>query len=392
MGDWLIRRFVKHYHDVQNPAVRADYGQLAGAAGMACNVLLVGIKAAVGLYSGSVAIMADAANNFSDALSSFVTLMGFKLAGKPADEEHPFGHARFEYIAGFVVAVLVFVIGVELMRSGIEKIISPASVRFGIASFISLLVSVLLKIWMAVFNRRIGRKIQSATLEATYADSRNDAIATTAVLLAVAVEVFTGFNLDGWMAVAVAGFILYSGVGIIRKTLNPLLGEAPSQELVQYVSQKISASEGVLGTHDLMVHDYGPGRKFASAHVEMCAQMDALEAHDIIDDIERDFLKKDGIHLVLHYDPITTGDEALDDARTWVEQQVKTIDERLTVHDLRVVDGPVHTNYIFDVVVPAGFKLSATALQCLINNAVQRGEKPIHTVVTVDTSYAPVQK
>lgn len=392
MTNWLVRRFVKNHKDVNDPAVHTAYGRMAGVVGIVCNLLLVAGKLLAGIASGSIAVMADAVNNLSDAASSVITLVGFKLAAKPADKEHPFGHARFEYIAGLVVAMLVMVIGIELGRSSIGKIIDPTPVEFGWLTLAVLAGAILLKLWMAVFNRNIGRRIGSTTLQATYADSRNDVITTGAVLVAALIARFTGLNLDGWMGLAVAVFILISGFGLVKDTLDPLLGAAPSPQLVQYVDKKISGYGGILGTHDLMVHDYGPGRRFASAHVEMSTKMDVLVAHDIIDNIERDFLQQDGIHLVLHFDPIVTGSEAINDARNFVAQRMRGIDEQLTIHDLRLVDGPTHTNYVFDVVVPPGFGMSDEELQDKIEKAVQHGEKTIHTVVTIDHSYAPVQQ
>jgi cation diffusion facilitator family transporter len=387
MTEWLLRHFVKDHENIQDDAVRSACGRLAGLVGIVCNLLLVAGKLTVGSVSGSVSIIADGLNNLSDAASSVIALVGFKVAARTADKEHPFGHGRFEYIAGLAVAVMILVIGIELGQSSLAKIISPTPVAFGFWGFAVLTASVLLKVWMAVFNRSMGQRISSATLQAVSADSRNDAIATTAVLLAAMVSHFTGVNLDGWMGLGVAVFIVYSGVGFVRDTMNPLLGEAPPPELVKYIADKIAGYEGVLGTHDLIVHDYGPGRRFASAHVEMPSELDALIAHDIIDNIERDLWENDSIHLIIHYDPIVTGEEA-DSIRAWVDRQVKTIDDRLTIHDLRLVDGPSHTNYIFDVVTPPEFEIPEKELLKRIEEAVQRGEKPIHTVVTIDRSYA----
>jgi cation diffusion facilitator family transporter len=387
MTEWLLRHFVKDHENIQDDAVRSACGRLAGLVGIVCNLLLVAGKLTVGSVSGSVSIIADGLNNLSDAASSVIALVGFKVAARTADKEHPFGHGRFEYIAGLAVAVMILVIGIELGQSSLAKIISPTPVAFGFWGFAVLTASVLLKVWMAVFNRSMGQRISSATLQAVSADSRNDAIATTAVLLAAMVSHFTGVNLDGWMGLGVAVFIVYSGVGFVRDTMNPLLGEAPPPELVKYIADKIAGYEGVLGTHDLIVHDYGPGRRFASAHVEMPSDLDALIAHDIIDNIERDLWENDSIHLIIHYDPIVTGEEA-DSIRAWVDRQVKTIDDRLTIHDLRLVDGPSHTNYIFDVVTPPEFEIPEKELLKRIEEAVQRGEKPIHTVVTIDRSYA----
>ncbi|MFV0413283.1 MAG: cation diffusion facilitator family transporter [Oscillospiraceae bacterium] len=391
MTQWFVRRFVKNSENTTDPAVRAAYGRMAGLVGIGCNLLLVAAKLASGLVSGSVSVLADGLNNLSDAASSIITLIGFKLASKPADKEHPFGHARFEYIAGLAVAVMVLVVGVELGKTGIEKILNPTPVAFTAVSFCVLAGSVLLKLWMFAFNRRLGKKIDSTALMAAGADSRNDVITTSVVLLGAAIAYFTGVNLDGWMTLGVVGFIVVSGIGLIKDTLNPLLGEAPSPELVKYVAAKIAGYKGVLGTHDLIVHDYGVGRQFASAHVEISSDMDVLVAHDIIDNIERDFLENDNIHLIIHYDPIVTGAD-IGNIRAFVEKKVKEIDPCLTLHDLRVVDGPTHTNYVFDVVAPVDFALGEQELLQKIQQAVQNGAKPIHTVVTVDRSYAAIPR
>ncbi|NLW78750.1 MAG: cation transporter [Ruminococcaceae bacterium] len=388
MTNWLIRLFVKNADDVKSPAVHTRYGWLAGLVGVICNVLLAAGKFVAGLLSGSIAIMGDAVNNLSDAAASVITLVGFKLGAKPADREHPFGHARFEYVAGLVVALLVMVIGVELFRTSIGKIITPEPVDYSWVALIMLAVSILVKLWMALFNRNIGRRIGSATLQATFVDSRNDMIATAAVLIAALVARFTGLNLDGWMGLAVAVFILISGIGMVRQTLNPLLGTAPDPEYVQYIAHKIESYPGVLGTHDLIVHDYGPGRRFASAHVEMDSDGDVLESHDVIDNIERDFLEQDQLHLIIHYDPIVTGDAMVDSARRWAQRQVEGIDPQLALHDFRLVDGPSHTNYIFDVAVPPGYPTPPAELTQKIEAALQHGSKPIRLVLTVDDAYS----
>ncbi len=386
----LIKWFVKAPEEVHKPEVRQQYGKMAGLVGIFCNLLLFLAKLLIGFLSGSISITADAVNNLSDASSSVVTLLGFKLAAKPADKEHPFGHARIEYIAGLAVAVMVLVIGIELGKNSINKIMHPTPVVFTIWSFLVLGLSIGVKLWMAFFNRTIGKKIGSNTLEATYADSRNDVITTTAILIAAAIAMVSGLNLDGWMGAGVSIFILWSGIGLVKSTIDPLLGEAPDPELVAYVAEKIVKYDGVLGTHDLIVHDYGPGRQFASAHVEMSSEEDVLKSHEIIDQIERDFLEQDNIHLIIHYDPIVIGSGEIDTAREWTIQQIQTIDSRLTLHDFRMVDGPSHVNYIFDVVVPSNFTMDEKELQKEIQQRIQHGKKKITTVVTVDDSYAAI--
>ena len=303
MTEWLVRKFVKNHDDVENPRVRTAYGTFASIVCIACNIVLCAAKGAIGAAAGSVAIVADALNNLSDASSNIISLFGFKLASKPADAEHPYGHGRFEYLSGLAVAVLILIIGVELVRSSFEKILSPEPVEFSIAIVAVLALSILVKLWMALFNKRIGTRINSNTLMATAADSRNDVIATAAVLAATLASEFLGIDLDGWAGLAVGAFIIYSGAELVRDTVDPLLGKAPDPEFVQHIYRKITSYPGVLDTHDLIVHDYGPGRRFASAHVEMAAEMDPLKSHDIIDNIEEAFREEENILLVLHYDP-----------------------------------------------------------------------------------------
>jgi len=392
LTEFLVRRFVRRYEHTEEPAVRTAYGNLAGAVGIVCNALLCAAKLLMGTLFGSISVTADAVNNLSDASSSIITLVGFKLSAKPADKEHPYGHARIEYLAGLAVSVLIIVIGFELARTSLDKILHPTPVAFSWLTVAVLAGSIGVKLWMAMFNRTIGRRIGSATLEATATDSRNDVISTAAVLAALVLGQATHLVLDGWMGLAVALFILYSGIGLIKETVDPLLGEAPSEELAQHIARKVLSYDGVLGTHDLMVHDYGPGRCFASVHVEMAAEKDVLESHDIIDNIERDFHDNDNIHLVIHYDPIQTGDRAVGTLRAWVEGQLKTISPQLSMHDFRTVRGPTHTNLIFDVVVPAGFALDDAALRARIQQLAQQKdtqEMKYYTVVTVDHSYAP---
>ena len=320
MTDWLSRLFVKYCGRVNDPEVRTSYGLMAGVVGIVCNVALCLAKGAIGLASGSVSIVADALNNLSDASSNIVTLAGFKLASKPADKGHPYGHGRFEYLAGLVVAVLVTAVGVELVRSGIERIIDPQPVEFGLPVVVVMLLSIAVKAWMMGFNRTIGRRIESETLEATAIDSRNDAISTLTVLACSAASYATNVQLDGWVALGVGAFVLVSGLGLVRDTVNPLLGQAPSEEVVNRVHEIILGKPGVLGMHDLMIHDYGPGRKFGSAHVEMPASGDPVCIHALLDDIEKEVERELGIVLTLHYDPI-----ACDDVRPRPEGRGKLV-------------------------------------------------------------------
>lgn len=389
MTQLLIRLFIRDHKNVQDTTVRTSYGKLSGWVGIVCNLLLCAGKFIVGFISGSVSITADAANNLSDASSSIISLFGFKLAEKEADEDHPYGHARYEYISGFIIAVLVLFIGVELLKSSIGKIIEPTAVEFSWVTIGVLAGSILVKLWMMLFNTKIGRLINSQALTATAADSRNDCISTLAVLVAALISHFASVELDGWMGILVAAFILYSGINLVREAMSPLLGKAPEPEMVEDIRRRIMEYDGVLGTHDLMVHDYGPGRVFASVHVEMAAENDVLESHDIIDNIERDFLAT-GLNLVVHFDPIVTSDSAVGDTRHEIAEIVQRIDGRLTIHDLRMVPGPTHTNVIFDCVVPHKFSMSEEELTAEISRFVKQAHPDYFCVITVENNYAPI--
>lgn len=331
---------------------RGSAGRLAGIVGIAANAVLFAMKLLVGTLAGSVSITADALNNLSDAASSVVTLLGFKLAEKPADADHPYGHARYEYLSGLAVAAMILFIGFELGKSSVEKIFHPQTVTFTWITAGVLLASMAVKLWLSLFNRRLGRKINSEALMATAADSRNDVLATTAVLLSGLIEKFSGWHIDGYMGLAVAVFILYSGIGLAKSTISPLLGEAADPELREQILDKICAEQRVLGYHDLMVHDYGPGRRFASVHVEMDRNEDPLLCHELIDNLERECLQSHGIQLVIHYDPVVTDDPELDRAKARTAQALHSIDPRLSFHDFRMVQGSGHTNLIFDLSIP----------------------------------------
>ena len=387
MTSWLVRTFVPNADETSDAAVRTRYGLLASVTCIVCNIALCLGKGVVGLLAGSVSIVADAVNNLSDASSNVVSLLGFKLASRPADEEHPYGHGRYEYLAGLVVAVLVCAIGINLLGSSAEKILHPEPTEFGPAVVIVLVASMLVKLWMASFNRRLGRTIDSETLEATAVDSRNDVISTAAVLASAVVSQLTGFDLDGWAGLAVGAFICWSGIELVREAVSPLLGRVPDPAYVEHIRDKIMGYPGVLGTHDLMVHDYGPGRQFASAHVEMAAEGDPLAQHDLLDNIEQDFKVDEGLVMTLHYDPIVTDDPEVRDMRHWIDLTVKGIDERLSIHDLRCVPGPTHTNVIFDCVRPAGFSLTAAELRERISELVRERYPRAICKITIDDSY-----
>ena len=387
MTNWLLRTFIRNSEDLEDSKVRAAVGQLAGIVGILCNILLFSGKLAVGLFTGSVSITADAMNNLSDATSSVVTMLGFRLAERPADEDHPFGHARYEYLSGLAVSALILIIGVELGKSSLDKILHPASVDFGWVTAAVLVGSILVKLWMSLFNTRLSKTIHSATLAATAADSRNDVITTSAVLLAALIEHFTAFRADGWMGLAVSCFILYSGVGLAKDTISPLLGENADPELREKIVDNIRACPKVLGFHDLMVHDYGPGQRFASIHVEMDRREDPMECHEIIDDLERECLKSHGVHLVIHYDPVVTNDPELDRMHVRVEQLLHTYDIRLGVHDFRMVPGKGHVNLIFDVVLPTDLRGQEADITAALEKALNQGSGvTYYPVITFDQS------
>ena len=381
MTKLLLKLFVKGTPQCQRSAV----GRLSGAVGIICNFFLFAAKLVVGVLSGSLSVTADALNNLSDAASSVVTLIGFKLACKPADSEHPYGHARYEYLSGLAVAVLILVIGVELLKSSVEKILSPIPVALSIPLGVVLVVSIGVKLWLSLFNRTLGKTIDSSTLLATAVDCRNDIIATAAVLVAAFVEGVTHWPIDGYMGLAVATFILYSGIRLIRETISPLLGEAATPALRQSIVDVVTSDPRVLGYHDLLVHDYGPGQRFASIHVEMDQNEDPLLCHEIIDDLERACFEIHNVHLVIHYDPVVVGDAELEQMRCRVSMILQDIDPRLSVHDFRMVVGTGHSNLIFDVALPPELQNQTLSIKHQLESALTaQGQGTYNTVITFD--------
>ena len=351
MTDLLLRLFVK---ETDTPDGRARVGSLAGVVGIVCNVLLFLGKVTVGWLAGSVAIAADGFNNLTDAASSIVTWLAFRFSRKPADAHHPYGHARAEYLSGLCVAVLILFIGVELAKGSVEKILRPAPVDFSAVTAWVLLASIGVKLWMSLFVGKLGRIIDSKALAATAADSRNDVIATSAVLAGCLVSRFWQVNIDGWAGLAVAGFILWSGYGTARETVSVLLGEQADGELVEKLRELVLSHEGILGIHDLLIHDYGPGRCFASAHVELSAEEDPLVCHEIIDHLECDAMEVLNVHLVIHHDPVAVNDEEWTRLRGIVETVAAGIEEGLSVHSFRLVRGRGMPRVVFDLSVPYG--------------------------------------
>lgn len=383
MTKLLIRLFAGG--DPNQADTRGKTGKLSGVVGIVCNVLLCGLKLLVGTLSGSVSIMADGMNNLSDATSSVVTLVGFRLAEKPADEDHPYGHARYEYLSGLAVAGMILVIGFELAKTSLEKIFSPTPVALSLPLILVLAGSILVKLWLYFFNRCLGKRIRSDALLATASDSRNDVVATAAVLLAVLVEHMTSLQIDGYVGLGVAVFILYSGIGMAKQTISPLLGETASPELRELILDVVRSEPKILGFHDLMVHDYGPGQRFASIHVEMDEKESALECHELIDNLERICLKAHNIHLVIHYDPVVTDDPELERIRTVVEQILTGIDSRITIHDFRMVQGKENTNLIFDMALPASLMNRQKEIKKQLDGQLNsQGGIVYHTVITFD--------
>ena len=385
MTKLLLRLFVKDYKNKDKPRVRSSIGKLSGAVGIGCNLVLFALKLLVGTISGSVSITADAMNNLSDATSAIVTLVGFKLAEKPADDDHPYGHARYEYLSGLAVAAMIIVIGFELAKTSVEKIFQPAAVEFTLPVAVVLLGSILVKLWLSLFNSSLGKYIDSSALLATAADSRNDELATAAVLAAALVEWLTNWRIDGFMGLGVALFILYSGAMLAKETISPLLGETASPQLRELIVGIVSSEPKVLGYHDLMVHDYGPGLRFASMHVEMDQKEDPLLCHELIDNLERRCLQEHNVHLVIHYDPVVTGDEEMDRLKAVVEQVLREMDSQISIHDFRMVRGTGHTNLIFDIALPAQWMPKQKQVKQALDAALaEREEGKLYTVVTFD--------
>ncbi len=387
----LLSLFVKNYRDTKNIAVRNRCASVASVIGIASNALLSAMKLIIGIIANSIAITADSINNIADAASSLITLIGFRLALKPADKEHPYGHQRIEYITGLIVSMVITILGVQFFLNSIDAIKNPTDTEYSTLSLVILAVSIIIKLWQSRFYLSVGKHIDSAALVATSADSRNDVISTAAVLIGALISRYASINLDGWLGLAVACFIIKSGVSLIIETSNPLLGVAPSSEFVESIAQKISSYDGVLGYHDLVIHNYGPERCFASVHVEVPAEQDILISHDIIDNIEFDFRRNLGINLVIHLDPIITSDEELSELRREVSTLVTVLSVEcecaISMHDFRIVRGHTHTNLLFDIVVPFECKLSDDELCSKLDEKIKALSSDYNSVITCDRSY-----
>lgn len=383
----LAKLFIKDYRNTENPSVRGAYGILCSIVGIVLNLLLFAGKYLAGSLSGSLAIMADAFNNLSDAASSFVTLIGFRFAGRGPDTDHPFGHGRYEYISGLVVSFLILLMGIELGQSSIEKILQPEAMEGGWLTVLILLASIAVKFYMHRYNRKIGEKIDSAAMKATAMDSLSDSIATAVVLICTVIYLATDVNLDGWGGGLVALFIIYTGITSIRDTLSPLLGQAPDPEYVQKIETIVKAHPEILGIHDLVVHDYGPGHRLISLHGEVSGDGDIYVLHDVIDRIEQELHDKLGCEAVIHMDPIAANDEHVNAMREKVEELLARWDSRISLHDFRMVEGPTHTNLIFDAVVPQDLAATEEEAQKKIEQLIAQLGEQYRAVVKIDRFY-----
>lgn len=387
MTNFIIKKFIKDHENINDKKVRESYGVTSSVTGIIANTILSIGKILTGVLFNSISVTADGVNNLSDGASSLITLIGFKISSKPADKDHPFGHARMEYLTGLILGIAVLLVGFELIKSSFDKIMNPTKTIFSIEMTAVLIVSIFIKLWLSLFYKKLGGKISSVTLKASSIDSRNDVISTIVVLLSLLISEATGYEIDGFVGILAALFILYSAYGILRDILNPILGEMPDEEFVESIENKIMSYEGILNIHDLVVHNYGPNTHFATVHAEVDANEDILKSHDIIDNIEREFARDLNINLVIHLDPIITDDEEINELRSMTDNIIKSIDERLSMHDFRVVKGDTHTNLIFDVAVPVDCDIKSAKLVSLIEKEVQKENETYFALVTVDKNY-----
>ena len=384
MTEFLSKLFVKDHKNTRDPAVRRAYGTMAGAVGIVANLLLAGFKMLAGVISGSISITADAVNNLSDAGSQIISLISFKMSAKPADRDHPFGHARIEYVASMIVSFLVLHVGIDLMSESINKIFNPEKAEYNAVVLVILGVSIASKLWLFFFNRKIGKKIDSSVVKATAFDSLADGVATSAVLVSAIISRFTSVETDAYMGVVVALLILWAGVKILNETKNSILGSPPEEGVVEGIMDIVGEYDQLLGVHDMVVHNYGAGNTIASFHAEVDGTEDVFLIHDVIDNVERRLYSEMGIRATIHMDPIVTDDEKINELRVKTDAIVKSIDERLKIHDFRFVEGVTHSNLIFDVSVPFEMKMTDTALKDLVENKVSEMSPSFFVVMTID--------
>ena len=385
--NFLVRRFIKNYQDTKDANVRTSIGKLSGIVGIFSNLFLFVIKFVIGTIVHSVSIQADGVNNLTDAGSNIISILSFHLANKPADKDHPFGHERTETIASLFVGILILVLGFETAKESISKVIHPGSIDFRIASVIILLISIIVKFWMYAYNKKLSKTYDSSLLEATALDSISDVCGTTAVLVSTLLSPILHFNLDGYMGIVVSGIILYGAYGLLRDMINSLIGEAPDPELVHNIVDMIMAHPAILGVHDMMLHNYGPNKIFASAHVEVDSSKDIFETHDHIDNIEREVKENMNIDLVLHMDPVKVNDLETELYRAKVVEAIHQIDPKWGFHDFRIVSGPTHVNLVFDLVIPFEEKYSQEEIEDMLLKHIQ-SDKKIYLVLTIDHPYA----
>ena len=385
--NFLVRRFIKNYQDTKDANVRTNVGKLSGIVGIFSNLFLFVIKFVIGTIVHSVSIQADGVNNLTDAGSNIISILSFHLANKPADKDHPFGHERTETIASLFVGILILVLGFETAKESISKVIHPGSIDFRIASVIILLISIIVKFWMYAYNKKLSKTYDSSLLEATALDSISDVCGTTAVLVSTLLSPVLHFNLDGYMRIVVSGIILYGAYGLLRDMINSLIGEAPDPELVHNIVDRIMAHPAILGVHDMMLHNYGPNKIFASAHVEVDSSKDIFETHDHIDNIEREVKENMNIDLVLHMDPVKVNDPETELYRAKVVEAIHQIDPKWGFHDFRIVSGPTHVNLVFDLVIPFEEKYSQEEIEDMLLKHIQ-SDKKIYFVLTIDHPYA----
>ena len=387
MTNLLIKIFIRDRENTTSPKVRTAYGTLSGAVGILVNILLSIAKLIIGSISHSIAITGDALNNLSDAASSAISLLGFRISSKPADEKHPYGHGRLEYLCGLAVAVIIMFMGLELIKSSAAKIFSPEKPEFSLVAIAVLVISILGKLWLALFNRKIGNAINSDTVDAVVKDSLSDIAATTASILSLILSQYFSLPFDGIFGVIVSLFVLWAGIGVFRNTSSSLLGQQPEPETVKMIEEKILSYEGVYGVHDLIVHDYGPGRCFVTAHAEVPSDTDIMVSHDLMDVIEQDFKRDTSYVLTLHMDPVVMDDEKTNNAKEMIAQIIAEIHPSLSFHDFRMVSGPHHTNLIFDVVIPFSVKLDSKTVVNTINDNIHKKNEKYYAVITIDHSY-----
>lgn len=387
MTKLLVKLFIKDSENYSDKKVRTAYGVLSSITGIVLNLILAGAKYAAGVISGSISITADAINNLSDAGSSIVSFFGVKISAKPPDKDHPYGHGRVEYISAFIVSFFVLFMGVELLKDSVGKIINPEPVKFSFLSLAILIISILCKLWLGVFNKNLGKKINSAPMMAVMKDSFSDCLATGVAAVSIIVSAFSNINIDGYLGVVVAVFIFIAGFDILKETLGDILGRPPEAEFVEEITDKIMSYPHVCGVHDMIIHDYGPSCRFASVHAEVPSDEDIMELHDIIDGIERDIYNEYGMLTSIHMDPVVINDERINELKKITQDSVSRIDERLSIHDFRVVEGPSHTNLIFDVLLPSDMKCSNREICQKIEDEISKIDERFFCVITVDHAF-----